>query len=365
MPKWPAKNVIFISRCFWDYYLHVFQKLFALEIAEKNNSNVTWFDPPTRNPLTWLRERKRTINGITVRRPFSLRNEYERFRPIDCLLFRIQLQTTLNKTPKPDLWSIACSHPWLAEKKLFAKAIYWPGDYFCPAREFLDYENYDLVMPWTSEGIKNIPSHYRGASLQSSTCAGKDFMDFDHSKPISSRFDYRDNFKKTIVYIGGLSVGRIDFALFDKLASKLSDHAILIGAKLDGHDETKVAVEKLITHKNVFLFEDLEYPELAELTHAADACIIPYMTSGFNAGCCPNKLYEYAALGKPIISSAIQTIQRYASIVNVATDQKSFIKFVRQATTHSPSDQKKLQLRNLAQEASPPAMIKRIARTLS
>jgi glycosyltransferase involved in cell wall biosynthesis len=220
-------------------------------------------------------------------------------------------------------------------------------------------------MPWTLEGMKNIPSHYRGASLQSSTCAGKDFMDFDHSKPISFRFDYRDNFKKTIVYIGGLSVGRIDFALFDKLASNLSDHAILIGAKLDGHDETKIAVEKLITHKNVFLFEDLEYPELAELTHAADACIIPYMTSGFNAGCCPNKLYEYAALGKPIISSAIQTIQRYASIVNVATDQKSFIKFVRQATAHSPSDQKKLQLRNLAQEASPPAMIKRIARTLS
>ena len=162
MRKWPASHSIFISRCFWDYYLHVFQKLYALELAAKPNSHVTWFDPPTRNPLTWLRERKRIINGVTVRRPFSLCNEYERFRAIDRFLFRTQLQSSLRRRKEePDLWSIACSHPWLANKSLFSKSIYWPGDYFRPVEEFSDYENYDLVMPWTPEGIKSIPSCFR------------------------------------------------------------------------------------------------------------------------------------------------------------------------------------------------------------
>jgi glycosyltransferase involved in cell wall biosynthesis len=365
MKKWPAKHSIFISRCFWDYYLHVFQKLYALELAAKPNSYVTWFDPPTRNPLTWLRERKRIINGVTVRRPFSLRNEYERFRAVDRFLFRIQLQSSLGKLQETDLWSIACSHPWLANKNLFSKSIYWPGDYFRPVEEFSDYENYDLVMPWTTKGIENIPSCFQGASFQSSTCAGQAFMDFDSSNPLSPRFDFSKNFQKTIVYIGGLSIGRIDFTLLHSLASNLPDHAILIGAKPDGHHETKAAIEKLIAQTNVFLFEDLNYAELANLTHAADACIIPYKTSGFNAGCCPNKLFEYAALGKPIISSPIPTVEQYAPLVSIAPDEKSFLRCVRVATADPPSEEEHSKLRTLAQEATPSATIQRIALILS
>ena len=366
MTKWPARHSIFISRCFWDYYLHVFQKLYALELAAKPNSHVTWFDPPTRNPLTWLRERKRIINGVTVRRPFSLCNEYERFRAIDRFLFRTQLQSSLRRRQgKPDLWSISCSHPWLANKSVFSKSIYWPGDYFRPVEEFSDYEHYDLVMPWTPEGIKCIPSCFRGDSFQSSTCAGQTFMDFDNSKPISPRFDFSENFKKSIVYIGGLSIGRVDFTLLHALASNLPDHAILIGAKPDGHHETKIAIEKLIAHANVFLFEDLDYADLANLTHAADACIIPYKTSGFNAGCCPNKLFEYAALGKPIISSPIPTVQQYASLVSIGQDEESFLRCVRVATANPPSQEEQAELRTLAQEASPSATIQRIALTLS
>ena len=72
-------------------------------------TKVTWFDPPTRNPLTWLRNRKRVIDGITVRRPFSLRNEYERFRVADQTLFLIQLRSSIRKQEKPDLWSVACA----------------------------------------------------------------------------------------------------------------------------------------------------------------------------------------------------------------------------------------------------------------
>ena len=365
MKKWPSTDSIFISRCFWDYYLHVFQKLYALELASNHMSNVTWFDPPTRNPLTWLRERKRVIDGITVRRPFSFHNEYERFRTADQTLFQIQLRSSIKKQEKPDLWSVACAQPWLTNMNLFSNSIYWPGDYFRPAEEFSDYESYDLVMPWTPEGIKNIPSSFQGASFQSSTCAGQTFMDFDYLKPISPRFDFSENFKKTIVYIGGLSIGRIDFDLLHTLASNLPDYAILLGAKPDGHHETKAAIQKLIAQTNVFLFEDLNYAELANLTHAADACIIPYKTSGFNAGCCPNKLFEYAALAKPIISSPIPTVEQYAPLVSIAHDEESFLRCVRVATANPPSEEERAELRTLAQEASPSATIQRIALTLS
>ena len=75
MTEWPAKHSIFISRCFWDYYLHVFQKLYALELAARPNAHVTWFDPPTRNPLTWLREPETNNQRSNGSQTLFFRNE--------------------------------------------------------------------------------------------------------------------------------------------------------------------------------------------------------------------------------------------------------------------------------------------------
>tara|TARA_B100000902_G_C27272407_1_gene897009 strand:+ start:266 stop:1372 length:1107 start_codon:yes stop_codon:yes gene_type:complete len=360
MMQWPAMHSIFISRCFWDYYLHVFQKLHAAEIAANYSSKVTWFDPPTRNPLTWLKERKRVFEGITVRRPFALRNEYERFQSIDRILFNIQLKSSLQGDKKPDLWSIACPHTWLAKSSFFSRTTYWPGDYFRPKEEFSEYEDYDLVMPWTPDGFKNIPTNFKGIPFLSSTCAGMNFMTFDLSKPIMPRFDFSDRFKKTLVYVGGLSTGRIDFMLLEALAKKLPDYAILLGAKSDGHAETQIAVQKLVSLSNVFLFDDLGYGELAELTHAADACLIPYKTSGFNAGCCPNKLFEYSALGKNTVSTPIPALEVFSPLVAIAEHHDSFIKKVQETACIEPSPKRKKDLLALAHHASPEATIQRM-----
>lgn len=357
---WPSKHSIFISRCFWDYYLHVFQKLYALELAKKHESRVTWFDPPTRNPLTWLKERKRIFGNITVRRPFALHNEYERFRPIDRILFNLQLRSSLPKNGKADLWSIACPHTWLSKTELFSKTIYWPGDYFRAEEEFLDYVNYDLIMPWTPKALKSIPGAFKGISFLSSTCAGSKFTNFDSSKPISSRFDYRDRFKKTIVYIGGLSIGRIDFELLESIAKKLSDHAILLGAKNDGHKETESAVHKLASYSNVFIFDDLGYEELVDLTHASDVCIIPYKTTGFNEGCCPNKLFEYSAMGKNTVSTNIPALEVFSPLIKIAKDHLEFIEKVRESALLKPCPKRVHELFDLANNASPQATIMRM-----
>jgi len=365
MSTWPSSYTIFISRCFWDYYLHVFQKLYALELDSKYNSQVTWFDPPTRNPLTWLKERKRTLGRITVRRPFALHNEYERFRPIDRMLFNLQLRSALPKNGKADLWSIACPQTWLSKTDLFSKTIYWPGDYFRAEEEFYDYINYDLVMPWTPEAVKNIPDAFKGISFLSSTCAGSNFMNFDSSKPTCPRFNYSDRFKKTIVYIGGLSIGRIDFELLESIAKNLPDHAIVMGARHDGHKETLLAVQKLASFSNVFLFDDLGYEDLVDLTQASDVCIIPYKTTGFNAGCCPNKLFEYSALGKNIVSTNIPALEVFSPFVSIAKDHYDFIEKVRKSAFVKPSPKRVGELIALAHHASPEATILRMKEALN
>ena len=164
---WPCKKTIMISRCFWDYYLHVFQKDYAYELKNEHDVDVIWVDRPTRHPIVWLRERIRVVDGITVLRPWSLRNEYERFKPIDRKLFDLQISKHLKSTDSLCLWSICCMHPWLSKKHIFSHKIYWPGDHFDPKDEYHHYVDYDLVMPWI--GIDEIPSGFRGKRFESST----------------------------------------------------------------------------------------------------------------------------------------------------------------------------------------------------
>ena len=108
-----------MSRCFWDYYLHVFQKDYAYALKEVSNTEVIWIDRPTRHPLVWFKERKRKIDGITVLRPWGLVNEYENFRIIDRKIFDSQTSKYYGKSAC--LWSICCTHPWLSKKNTFSK----------------------------------------------------------------------------------------------------------------------------------------------------------------------------------------------------------------------------------------------------
>jgi hypothetical protein len=357
---------VFVSRSFWNYYLHPCQKTYAQQLAKESNARITWFDPPTRNPRTWLKENKFTdSSGVIVRRPFALKNEYERFGPVDRLLFNLQLKAFLQPYSKMDLWSIACHHSWLTKNKLFTRSIYWPGDFFDPRQEFEHYKNYDLVMPWTRSGIQNIPTEFNGCTFLASTCPGENFLHHDPSKATNRRFDVSNKFSKTIVYIGGLSNRRVNFPLLNAIAENLKDHALLLGAKSDNGEDTKSALQALLKMPNVFLFDDLDYSELPSLVQVADTCIIPYLVNDQTIGICPNKLFEYAALSKSIISSPIPSVLEYSPPVQIAKNDESFIRNIRIATSNPPTTEDCLKLRSIADNASPSESLRRIALTIS
>ena len=122
-------------------------------------------DPPTRkldleieNELSW----------ITARRPSSQRimKDWRRIKPC------FDPITLIDKKQKPDCILQFMPQPAYKNEFIFQQHI--KLDYFNPIEEFSDYENY-TVMPWTPEGIKNIPHSFQGKSFQSSTCAGRNF----------------------------------------------------------------------------------------------------------------------------------------------------------------------------------------------
>jgi hypothetical protein len=290
-------------------------------------------------------------------------NEYEHFRPIDQTIFDAQMSKYIGKNDSVCLWSICCMHPWLSKKSRFPHSIYWPGDHFDPKEEFDRYKDYNLVMPWV--GLEDIPSYFGGNKFLSSTCAGKEFMNFHDHQLLNHRFDTLTKYKNRVSYIGGLSWERIDFELLNKMASTLENTVFLLGVKSDGLQETEDAKLKLLrNHSNIRIWEDLNYNELAELVFKCDIGIIPYRVSGQNLRICPNKFFEYSSLGRNTVTTPIPSMSRYSPPALIAQSHQGFIELLDKCLKSQNKNHLDDKLREIAKNASARETLKRIGSVL-
>jgi len=289
-------------------------------------------------------------------------NEYEKFCTIDRKIFDLQTSKYIGRSAC--LWSICCTHPWLSKRSRFSQTIYWPGDYFEPIEEFQQYKDYDLVMPWV--GLEEIPHNFGGKKFLSSTCAGNEFMNFYDNRLLNKRFDKLTKYKHKVSYIGGLSWERIDFELVEKIAMSFPQIAFLFGVKSDGLQKTEEAKLKLLqNHSNIRIWEDLNYNELAELVFKCDVGIIPYRVSGQNLRICPNKFFEYSALGKNTVTTSIPSMSRYSPPSFVAKSHQDFVALLTISLRKPNNQELKNKLSEIAQNAAAPETLKRIGSLIS
>tara|TARA_B100002019_G_scaffold133187_1_gene114531 strand:- start:3468 stop:4133 length:666 start_codon:yes stop_codon:yes gene_type:complete len=215
-------------------------------------------------------------------------------------------------------------------------------------------------MPWV--GLEDIPSNYVGKKFLSSTCAGNEFINFYDNRLLDKRFDTLTRYKHKVSYIGGLSWERIDFELVEKTAKSFPQVVFLFGVKSDGLDKTEEAKEKLLKeHSNVRIWEDLNYKELAALVSNCDVGIIPYRISGQNLRICPNKFFEYSALGKDTITTSIPSMSRYSPPSRIAKNHQSFIQLLDEGLNARSDFGSKARLREISEKASAKETLKRIS----
>lgn len=218
-------------------------------------------------------------------------------------------------------------------------------------------------MPWV--GFEDIPNNFGGSKFLSSTCAGKEFMNFNDHQLLNKRFDTLTKYKNRVSYIGGLSWERIDFELLSNMASTLENTVFLMGVKSDGSQKTEEAKLKLLqNHSNIRIWEDLDYNKLAELVLKCDVGIIPYRVSGQNLRICPNKFFEYSALRKNTVTTSIPSMSKYSPPALVAKSHQEFIDLLTISLRNPNNQELKDKLREIAQSASARETLKRIGSML-
>ncbi|MBI4307950.1 MAG: glycosyltransferase [Chloroflexi bacterium] len=88
---------------------------------------------------------------------------------------------------------------------------------------------------------------------------------------------------------------------------------------------------------NVLLKGWIDWGELPAWFKGFDVGIIPYKKSGFHHYVNPNKLHEYTAMGKPVVSTSFPDVESHRDIIWIAKDYDDFVRCIEEAyATDSP-----------------------------
>jgi len=356
------KSNLILSDIPWDYYLHPCPKFYGWELAK--HGVTLWINPPSKNPFKF--RLKRPAKNLVVLTPWMLK------RPVDGLGFdrrevRLQIKlvarTLLKKVSS--IWSVSTAYKYLLEDFPLARSIFWSGDFFDPLSEFTSYKEFDLVLCLTPPKYKRVPDSYKGKKIHfNMSCDLNIFKeDSNEHKFCESFAKFITNSSKTVGYIGTLSSRRINYTLIKRLLEICPSMNFVFIGKRDGLRSTDYEVESINKQDNVLILENVEYVKIPHYLNHFDVCLIPYNLDEANLGTCPNKFVEYCAVGKPVVSTRLPGLTKFAKLASFGASAEDFSLLFVELLDNKREEQIKLQ-KKFAEQSSASSFLTEIEKLL-
>ena len=149
-------------------------------------------------------------------------------------------------------------------------------------------------------------------------------------------------------YTGTLS-SWLDYGLVAVLARTFPDVSFVFVGPLD----SEFRIESLKPYKNVHWLGRKEYREIPSYINAFDVCLIPFVAGRIAQTTNPVKIFEYFALGKPVVTTPLPELESYRDrhLVYMARTPEEFVESVRTALDENEPGKQTLR-RSVAQEHS-------------
>lgn len=151
----------------------------------------------------------------------------------------------------------------------------------------------------------------------------KEDFEIENDRTIEALEEIKD--KKIVGYFGAIEEW-FDSELIESLAKEEEDYEIvLIG-------QVGIDINHLNKYKNIKFMGKIPHNELKYYCKYFDVFIIPFKVNDLTNSVSPIKLFEYCALGKPIVSTDIHEVKKYKSKgIYIADNKNKFIKRVKRA----------------------------------
>jgi glycosyltransferase involved in cell wall biosynthesis len=163
---------------------------------------------------------------------------------------------------------------------------------------------------------------------------GVDFELFDAAYRAPESIAALDALPRPRIGYAGVIAPWIDLELLSGIARAMPEAAVvLIGPAHAGVDPGAA----FAACPNVHLVGEVPHERLPHYVAGLDVTLIPFRSTPLTRGVNPNKLYEYMALGKPVVCTDFSPFMRaFAPLVRVAGSADAFVQAIRDCLSAPP-----------------------------
>ncbi len=282
-------------------------------------------------------ERVWTYTGSQKTLPLTRRESIRRWKPLNALnvaLYAGRMRARLNRLPG-DRLIIYTSHPLhaFALDAFPSRALSgydWTDDWtkfeLIPLADRGEYERLNEHLPRQVDVVLAVSRelYERARRLNANVCwlpnATSLHDMLDQPAAPDAILDAID--RPRLGYVGHIG-DRIDFALLRAIAERRPDWSIvMIGPVWSNRLAEAEALGRL---PNVHFVGPRPYAALPGVIGRLDACLIPHTLDALTASMDPIKLYDYLATGKPIVTTPVAGVDRFADAIYVADSSEAFV----------------------------------------
>ncbi len=143
-------------------------------------------------------------------------------------------------------------------------------------------------------------------------------VDCEHfSKPASGIPPSMKNIPRPIIGFSGAIHFWVDLRLVETIAKRRTEWSFVFVGPIG----KKVDIPRL---PNMHFLGKVSYDVLPSYVSSFNVCIIPFAHTELTASADPIKLYEYLASGKPIISTDLPEVRKFAHLIGIADGADEF-----------------------------------------
>jgi glycosyltransferase involved in cell wall biosynthesis len=135
-----------------------------------------------------------------------------------------------------------------------------------------------------------------------------------------------------LVYTGAVDTRAFDASLVARVAADHPEWTFVLAGR-----STTRGRAPLVSLPNVLLVGPIPYDEAPGLVRGSDVCLVPYRLGGLVDYVQPKKLYEYLAVGKPVVATALPALRDLEGLVHLAHGPSEFAAGIEKALTRTAS----------------------------
>lgn len=168
---------------------------------------------------------------------------------------------------------------------------------------------------------------------------GVDYQLFSESAS-SGMPEEMKRFRGPLIGYAGAIARWFNTRLLDRIAAEFPDVSIILLGPL--FEARREEIEEMAERRgNIFYLGSRDYRELGSYLASLDVCLIPLQMNDLMKYADPNKLYEYAAVEKPVVTMKFsEEMEQYSDFIYLCETEDEFISNIRAALSEEPDRDK-------------------------